>query len=43
MESEYFSAPALKHYTSLVNLVNATLRDYLCIKNMPYQVVADAM
>ncbi|MBQ1451786.1 MAG: polyprenyl synthetase family protein [Clostridia bacterium] len=43
MGSELLSAPAFKHYTSLVNLVNATLGDYLSINNMPYQVVADAM
>lgn len=32
-----------QRYESSINLINATLSDYLCIKNTPYQIVADAM
>lgn len=34
---------AKRHFESSINLIDATLKDYLCIKNVPYQVVADAM
>lgn len=37
------SEKAERHFTSSINLINATLADYLCIKHTPYQVVADAM
>lgn len=34
---------AKRHFVSYVNLINATLDDYLCIEKTDYQVVADAM
>ena len=37
------SENATKHFTSLVNLINASLDDYLCITHTSFQDVADAM
>lgn len=43
MESEVLSEQAKKHYLSLINMINATLNDYLSITGVDYQVLADAM
>ena len=43
MSSEILSENAKKHYQSLINMINATLADYLAIRGVSYQMLADAM
>ncbi|MBR5016060.1 MAG: polyprenyl synthetase family protein, partial [Clostridia bacterium] len=43
MSGEILSENAKKHYQSLINMINATLADYLAIRGVSYQMLADAM
>ena len=43
MDDEILAEQAKKHYVSLINMINATLNDFLSITGVDYQVLADAM